>query len=323
MSKYARPRQRHAANLPLLLGIIMKDRSIQAPLALVAGLIMQMSVTLIYAREKIGKTTFVTWLMQQLALGLPVFGDCSEPQVVLYVSLEEGVHLVKMRAQEMGIPHDTPIHVLRSVQHESKTPMQVLQDAIAATQATVVVLDSLSAYSIGTTKGNSNEAWNEALYPLSQMASTMGFSLIIIHHANKGKGGDDFRGPTSIGAAVDVVANITYPKGAPSNVRRIRFTGRYGAGDLLVARDPATGDYEQVDADVVPLEIARGAVSDEMLAQRLIDARKVKEGATKEVLRTAGGVKGVRTDAMAEKLVNEGSLTKTRVRGGFRYFAAA
>ena len=125
----------------------------------------------------------------------------------------------------MRIPHDAPIYVLRSVHHETKTAIQVLGEAIAATQAFVVVLDSLSAYSIGTIKGNSNEAWNEALYPLSQMASNMGFSLVIIHHANKGECRDDFRGPTSIAAAVDIIANITYPKGSPSKVRRIRFNG--------------------------------------------------------------------------------------------------
>ncbi len=315
-------RRQHADNIPRLIGSIMKDASIQPPLALVAGLLMQLSVTLIYAREKIGKTTFVTWLMQQLALGLPIFSDCSEPQVVLYVSLEEGVHLVKMRAREMRIPHSAPIYVLRSLQHESKSPMQLLKEAILATKSTVVVVDSLSAYSLGSMKSSSPEAWNEALYPLSQMASSLGFSLIIIHHANKGKG-EEFRGPTSIGAAVDVVANLTVPKGAPANVRRIRFNGRYGAGDLLVARDPQTGDYDLVDADVVPSDVARGEVTDEILIERITQARMVEGGATKDALRKAGGVKGTRSDAMVETLVLDGSLSKRKVRGGYRYFAAA
>jgi|GEM_PF-2509103 len=315
-------RRRHADNVPRLLGSIMKDASIQPPIALVAGLIMQFSVTLIYAREKLGKTTFVTWLMQQLSLGLPVFSDCSAPQEVLYVSLEEGVHLVKMRAREMRIPHSARIHVLRSVHHESKTPMQVLTDSIISTGATVVVLDSLSAYSIGSMKGSSPEAWNEALYPLSQAASSIGFSLIIIHHANKGRG-EEFRGPTSIGAAVDIIANITLPKGAPSNVRKIRYNGRYGAGEMLVARDPDTGHYEPAEADSITREVERGGVTDELLAKRILEARNAAEGATKDLLRKAGGVKGVRTDAMTEKLVLLGRLTKKGVRGGFRYFAAA
>jgi hypothetical protein len=112
-------------------------------------------------------------------------------------------------------------------------------------------------------------------------------------------------------------------KGAPSNVRRLRYSGRYGAGEVYIARDPQTGEYELVESDSVPAEVGRGAVTDELLAERLIEARKVEGGVTLDTLRKAGGVKGTRADAMAKTLVSEGRLVQRKVRGGFRYSAAA
>jgi len=72
---------------------------------------------------------------------------------------------------------------------------------------------------------------------------------------------------------VDIIANTTLPKGAPSNVRKIRYNGRYGAREMLVARDPDTGDYEPAEADSVATEVERGGVTDELLAKRIAKAR--------------------------------------------------
>ncbi|MFN8977676.1 MAG: hypothetical protein ACK5X3_05735, partial [Pseudomonadota bacterium] len=92
---------------------------------------------------------------------------------------------------------------------------------------------------------------------------------------------------------------------------------------VYIARDPQTGEYELVESDSVPAEVGRGAVTDELLAERLIEARKVEGGVTLDTLRKAGGVKGTRADAMAKTLVSEGRLVQRKVRGGFRYSAAA
>lgn len=314
-------RRPHADNLPRHIGSILRDESITEPIALVLGLIIAMSTTLIFAREKVGKTTFLSFLMKSLALGLPIFGRRSKPQTVLFASLEEGVHLIKMRAKHMSVPQKAPVHILRSVRHPTKTPLKVLEEAIVATKATVVVLDTLSAYSVGQAKENSPEAWNEALYPLTQLTSTHGFALVIVHHANKG-GTENFRGPTSIGAAVGTIASLSIPKNAPSNVRRIRYNGRYGAGDLYVARNADTGDYDLVESESIPAETVRGSVNDDLLEKRILDARTVEGGATKETLRKAGGVKAVRSDAVIEELLVDGRLVKKKVAGGYRYLAA-
>jgi predicted ATP-dependent serine protease len=318
MPHHTRSRRQSADYLPRSLCSIMRDPTITEPLALIPGLLMMVSTLLFFAREKVGKTTFIVWLMKQFALGLPVFGRRSKPQTVLYASLEEGVHLVKKRMKEMHVPANAPIHILRTVRHPKLSPLQVLEEAVVRTHATVVIIDSLSAYSVGNKAGNSSDAWNEALYPLTQMATSHGFSLVIVHHANKARGGEEFRGNTAIGAAVDVVASMSIPKNAARNVRRIRFGGRYGAGELFVARS-ADGDYDQLEDGSITPEVARGHVTDEMLMQRIIEARQVEGGATKDRLRKAGGVKATRADAMIERLVAGGRLNKRPVRGGFRY----
>ncbi|MCA2992391.1 AAA family ATPase [Gemmatimonas sp.] len=322
MPQHTRPRRQSADYLPRSLNSIMRDPTITEPLALIPGLLMLVSTLLFFAREKVGKTTFIAWLMKQFALGLPVFGRRSKPQTVLYASLEEGVHLVKMRMKEMNVPANAPIHILRTVRHPKLSPLQVLEEAVVRTKATVVIIDSLSAYSVGSKAGNSSDAWNEALYPLTHMAASHGFSLVIVHHANKARGGEEFRGNTAIGAAVDVVASMSIPKNAARNVRRIRFGGRYGAGELFVARN-TDGDYDQLEDGSITPEVARGAVTDDLLAARLIEARKAEGGVTMDTLRKSGGVKGTRTDAMVKKLVSDGLLVQKKVRGGCRYFAAA
>lgn len=313
-------RRQHADHVTRTLASILRDKTITEPVALVAGLIILMSTTLIYAREKIGKTTFLMYLIKRLALGLPIFGRTSPPQTVLLASLEEGMHLIKMRAKEMGIPQTAPIHILRSVIHATKSPIQVLEDAIVETGATVVVLDTLSAYSVGQIQGESQSGWNDLLYPLTQLTSKHNFSLVIVHHANKG--GHDFRGSTVIGAAVDTVASLSIPKGAPANVRRIRHTGRYGSADMYVARSSESGDYELVEGDSVPTDVVRGASTDDQLIERILKARCIEGGATKRMLRTAGAVQGSRTDGAVNKLLTEGRLVKQQVRGGFRYATA-
>jgi hypothetical protein len=310
---------RSADHLPVTLGSIMRDPTITEPVAMIPGLLMQLSTLLFYAREKVGKTTLLVWLMKQFALGLPVFGRRSKPQTVLYASLEEGVHLVKMRMKEMKVPANAPIHILRTVRHATLSPLQVLEEAVVATKASVVIIDSLSAYSVGSKAGNSSDAWNDALYPLSQMAASHRFSLVIVHHANKARGGEEFRGNTAIGAAVDVVASMSIPKNGDPTIRRIRFSGRYGAGEMNVSRDMETGDYQLLANDAVAPEVVRGHVTDAILAERILKARKVDGGETKDALRKAGGVKAVRADAMIERLLAEGRLSKNRVRGGFRY----
>lgn len=301
----------------------MRDPTITEPRPLAAGLLYLASTLLFFAREKVGKTSLIVWLMKKLALGEEIFGQRSAPQTVLYASLEEGVHLVKMRMKQMKVPAKAPIHILSSVRHSNKTPLEVLTDAVVATKATVVVIDSLSAYAVGSKMGNSSDAWNDALYPLSQLASSLKFSLVIIHHANKTKGGEEFRGNSAIGAAVDTIASMTIPKSGDPNTRRIRYGGRYEGGVMHVTRDPDTGDYDLVDGEAVSQEIGRGQVTDDILAQRILDARRVEGGATMDTLRRAGGVKGTRTDAMVKKLLFEGRLVQRRVRGGFRYSAAA
>ena len=315
-----RSRRPSVDTVPRSIGSIIRDSSITQPIQRVPGIIIEMAITLFFAREKLGKTTLLTWIMEQLAMGLEIFGLQSEPQPVLFASLEEGVHLIKMRAKQMRIAPTAPIHVLTEVSHKTKPPITVLEEAVIATGAKVVVVDSLTAYALAHPKRTSPDT-TDLLQPLSKLAAKRRFALVIIHHGNKGN--DEFRGHTSTGAAVDTIASLSIVKGAPSNVRRLRYYGRYGAGEMYVARDPQTGDYELVESDSVPTEVARGAVTDEQLAERLIAARTVEGGATKEVLRKAGGVKAVRTDGMVEQLVNEGRLTKERVRGGYRFFAAA
>lgn len=315
-----RSRRPSVDTVPRSIGRIIRDSSITQPIQRVPGIIIEMAITLFFAREKLGKTTLLTWIMKQLAMGLEIFGLQSEPQPVLFASLEEGVHLIKMRAKQMRIAPTAPIHVLTEVSHKTKPPITVLEEAVIATGAKVVVVDSLTAYALAHPKRTSPDT-TDLLQPLSKLAAKRRFALVIIHHGNKGN--DEFRGHTSTGAAVDTIASLSIVKGAPSNVRRLRYYGRYGAGEMYVARDPQTGDYELVESDSVSTEVARGAVTDEQLAERLIAARKVEGGATKEGLRRAGGVKAVRTDGMVEQLVNEGRLTKERVRGGYRFFAAA
>jgi hypothetical protein len=313
-------RRPSADNVPRSIGSIIRDSSITQPIQRVPGIIIEMAVTLFFAREKMGKTTLLTWLMKQLAMGLEIFGLKSEPQPVLFASLEEGVHLIKMRAKQMRISPSAPIHIISDVSHKTKSPITVLEEAVIATGAKVVVIDSLTAYSLAHAARNSQDT-SDMLYPLSKLAAKHCFAAVIVHHANKNS--DEFRGHTSTGAAVDTIASISIVKGAASNVRRLRYSGRYGAGEVYIARDPQTGEYELVESDSVPTDVARGAVTDELLAQRLIEARKVEGGVTMDTLRKAGGVKGTRTDAMAKKLVSDGHLIQRKVRGGFRYFAAA
>ncbi|MFN9086149.1 MAG: AAA family ATPase [Gemmatimonas sp.] len=206
MPQHTRSRQRSADNIPRSIGSIIRDSSITQPIQRVPGIIIEMAVTLFFAREKLGKTTLLTWFMKQLAMGLEIFGLKSEPQPVLFASLEEGVHLIKMRAKHMRISPSAPMHVLTDLAHKTRAPITVLEEAVVATGAKVVVIDSLTAYALAHVKRNSPDT-SDMLYPLSKLAAKHRFALVIVHHANKNS--DEFRGHTSTGAAVDIIASIS------------------------------------------------------------------------------------------------------------------
>lgn len=186
------------------------------------------SVTLIGGDPGIGKSTL---LMQTLA-------HASQTQKTLYVTGEESVEQVALRAQRLGL-HGADINLLAEIELE-----KVLA-AVSQEQPALVVLDSIQTIYSGELQSAPGTVAQvrECAAQLTRLAKNQKVSVIIVGHVTKE---GTLAGPRVLEHMVDTVLYFEGEQG--SDFRMIRaFKNRFGAvNELGVFRMGETG-LEAVD----------------------------------------------------------------------------
>lgn len=307
-------------------GRILEDTSLMPTVAIILGLLYEGRFTLMVAREKLGKTTFLWFLASVLAAGGEIFGARVRRRKVLVFSLEEAEGDTKSRAQALGNPALDRVHVVSRLRHPTLSPLHVLRANIAHLKPDVVIIDTLAAYSSGRI-GSENDAsaWNAVLLPLQEIAHTQNISVLLFHHA--AKRGAGARGSTAISAIPDHLVDMTAAENLGSNVRCLNFRGRYSSGQMHIAFDDHRKSFHLADVGPMPRESAkpRGrAASDEQVSAAILSVVEAAGdvGAASGEIRKAAGVQGVRTDAILKALVEEGVVRKQRQGPAIRYAMA-
>ena len=207
-------------------------------------------LTLVSAREKLGKTTVLAAGAASLTRGQPHLGRPIEgPGTVAWWA---------------GAQESTPADVARKLQEfggdltrlylveDRGDPFELLQRAVDAWEPTILVVDSLSA--LVQTAGLEIESgdagrWGRVMNRLGRIARDSGTALVLIHHGRREDG--RYRDSTAIGAGADVLVTLTV--GEEEGERKLDGVGRWKTSPVryrLIEPEGGLSRLEAIDASV-------------------------------------------------------------------------
>ena len=231
-------------------------------------------VTGIFAREKMGKSTFLTFVGSALSKGAKLLEWTPDaPGRVLWNGLEEHPDDIAYRNLTFGTDPDRFFFL-----PWSPDPLRELELAIVETTPDLVVIDSLAAYvELAAPASGEASSWKALLGPLTRLARKYNIALVIILHSNKGKDAE-YRDSTAIGAEMDML--IEMREGDVPGVRMFTPKGRWQADKFSVI-------YEEQEGNVPPsFRLAHGELA---VDQKILLFLKANPGATKRAIRDGIG----------------------------------
>ncbi len=239
-------------------------------------------VTGIFAREKIGKSTFMTFVASALTNCTTILGWKPETQGrVLWFGLEEHPNDVAYRNLTFATDQDRFFFLPWSA-----NPLAELEMAISETEPDLVVLDSLAAYvELAAPASGEASSWKAQLGPLTRLARKYNIALVIILHSNKGKDAE-YRDSTAIGAEMDML--IEMREGDVPGVRMFAPKGRWKVDKFSVI-------YEEQIGEVPPsFRLAQGELA---VDQKILLFLKANPASTKRAIRDGVGGRSSDVDA--------------------------
>jgi hypothetical protein len=183
----------------------VKTPALLVPIAaLIQGIAFTGRCSLLAAREKTGKSTFLAQAVAALTTGGAFLGHELERSVVLWYCLDEMISDCVQRFVDMGgDPHNLIISTERPTADEMRAEAQ-------ACGASVVVVDTLTELWRGIIRSE-KDADEIAVFldPYIRAARALNSALVLSHHTPKS--GYDYRGSGAIGAKVDVLLLLRRP----------------------------------------------------------------------------------------------------------------
>jgi hypothetical protein len=181
--------------------LVEQPELVAPPKSLINLLAYPGRMTLLSAREKIGKSTLLGQALATLSSGGIWLGDQLEPAKVLWYAIDEPLGDTVRRFREAGANCDNVFVA------DERPMVKYLPQQIRECGAQVVVVDSLTEWWSGDVESE-RDAQEVArfLSPVRQAVRQSGVSLVLVHHSSKN--GRDYRGSSHIGAVVDVIAML-------------------------------------------------------------------------------------------------------------------
>lgn len=252
--------------------------------------------SMLYAREKVGKSELARGGAAAVSMGSRFLGEDTDPGVVLWVALEEHIGDAARGLAEFGCDQEAVLILDRVTD-----PIADLYSAIERTQPVLVVIDTLAAFvvALGLEPGSSKD-WAPVVLGLTRIAHDTGTALLVIHHGTKG--GSDYRDSTAIGASVDLILGMT--EGDEPSTRKVKSKGRWRTEDFAIR---LTGNKYELAAGELSLD-----------ARVLLFLENNTEASTTAV---RAGVQGQAklVDAALGRLERRGAIEDVGGRGGHKW----
>jgi hypothetical protein len=256
--------------------LLADEEVMRPPPPVVPRLAWQRRSSMWSAREKRGgKSTKAGFVAARVSKGEAYLGEPCQQGNVLLVGLEEFIGDAARRLKAFDADKER-VFLVDRVPDDIGSRVAFLRDLIGEIGPTLVIIDSLIAWQKGAVKDSGSAAQNSPIVQgLTDIAHETGVALVILHHAKKSD--DGYRDSSAIGAAVDVIVEISTPNGkADPSLRHASVMGRVaGARDFDFR---FTGDgYELVTTDEAPLEL------------KVLDFVRANPGASLKAVRDAMG----------------------------------
>ena len=265
-------------------------------------------LTILSAREKMGKSTLAAWVASRVSVGGAYWGHSVKPGRVLWCGLEEHCsdavrRFIAMKADGKNVA---------IVDNLGADPVLQLQAELAAFRPDFCVIDSLSRFCVGLDDENSAPQVNKFLTPLVEVVRTSGTAFLLLHHGAKKS--DGYRGSTAIGAQVDMILNMTAPSES-SAARTVTAKGRFKLDDFVLFYDLDAMDYELLRDDS-PETVA--AAERGRMRRRILAHLSANPGTTSTALRAAMRGRAAEVDSAREELLASGLIERLGAKEGYR-----
>lgn len=189
--------------MPRTLAEILDDPSVQNKLDIVLPhLAWACRVTLLAAREKIGKSTLASAGASSLSRGSEFLGTACAAGDVLWLALEEHPSDYCSRFTHFGADPNRVTLVDQEI-----GPLQNLDLLAKRALPRLIVIDTLATLVSGIVEdASSATAWTVVMSQLAHTARTTNAAILLLHHARKSDG--QYRDSTAIGAGVDAILDM-------------------------------------------------------------------------------------------------------------------
>ena len=231
----------------LLADLFARPELLLPPPVIVPRLAWEGRVTLLTAREKVGKSTLMGQAVAQSSHGPCTFlgDDIDGPRRTLWLALDEPLgDLVRRLSRYTAHPERIGIRTTRP-------DPELFARIIQMVGAQLVVIDHLTAYGSGVVK-DANQATDlePLLKTLRTIAQATKAGIVLLHHSAKGSG--DYRDSTAIGAGVDAMV-LMKPAEDDPDLRVCTCKGRVPNVDFKMAY--VGGLYDVVENNAVSLTL--------------------------------------------------------------------
>lgn len=215
---------------------------------LVDGLLARGQLAMLGGRAKSGKSWLVAQLAQSFDTGRPFLGRAVEPARTLYLPLEDKRSRLKRRAGLLGWTPATTmfrykIPLLNGGDGDVGPGLQLIDQV--ARDFDVILIDTLIATLDGKVSENDNTSMGAIINALADIAHASHCAIVVVHHTNKGIGGDDvfnlLRGASAIRGAYDVGLMMDRRQGEREAVLHIEARDFQSGGLTIRQRENGSG----------------------------------------------------------------------------------
>jgi hypothetical protein len=179
------------------LGQLMANPELtRPPRAVLPPLLYEGRVTLLSAREKVGKSTLAAHAVAELTTGGVFLGVAVAPVTVLWLAIDEPLGDVVRRFDALGAD------MSRLLICDEQLSVAEFRTVLAQYQPAVVVVDTLSDLWRGRVHNDRDSTeTGDFLRPFVNAVRETGAAMLLIYHTSKG--GTEYRGSGALGAIVD------------------------------------------------------------------------------------------------------------------------
>ncbi len=256
---------------------------LQLPPAIVPRLAWKGRSTLLWAKEKLGKSTVVGQATAALRRQSRFLDGDAESGKVAYLCLDEPLGDLVYRLESFGAVDGVAILDFAPTWAELRAMLEEVRP-------TLLVIDTITdfAKAMGLQDLWSASQWYEVLVPLRALAAEFNVAQIWIHHAVRN--GERYADSRALGAKADVIIGLTQSSDDP-NERVVETSGRNIPTHLRKYRLVySQGRYELAGAELP-------------VTTRVFDAIVREPGITKRRLRDLIGGRAVVTDEAVRNLL--------------------